>query len=82
MWVHFIMTIRSQSSHIASKRALGNFLIFILQSGGGSNDIMELTEFSTQLDMLIEKAGFKGKVHVCADGGTMQDGSVISKLYL
>lgn len=40
----------------------------------GSNDIRELTEFSTQLDMLIEKAVFKGKVHICADGGTMQDG--------
>ncbi|CAL8355674.1 unnamed protein product [Lota lota] len=36
--------------------------------GGGE----ELTEFSAQLDTLIEKAGFKGKVHDCADGGTMQ----------
>ena len=41
----------------------------------GGNDIRELTEFSTQLDTLIEKAGFKGKVHRCADGGTMQVGS-------
>lgn len=24
--------------------------------------------------MLIEKPRFKGKVHICADGGTMQDG--------
>ncbi|TNN63367.1 hypothetical protein EYF80_026389 [Liparis tanakae] len=50
-----------------------------LQRGGisawrGSNDIRELTTFSTQLDMLIEKPRFKGKVHIRADGGTMQDG--------
>lgn len=37
-----------------------------------SNDIRELTEFSTQLDMLIEKAVFKGRVHTDTDGGTIQ----------
>lgn len=33
-----------------------------------------MTEFSSQLDMLIEKPNFRGKVHVCADGRTMLDG--------
>lgn len=33
-----------------------------------------MTEFSPQLDMLIEKPNFRGKVHVCADGRTMLDG--------
>lgn len=33
-----------------------------------------MTEFSPQLDMLIEKPNFRGKVHVCADGRTMPDG--------
>lgn len=30
-----------------------------------------MTEFSPQLDMLIEKPRLGGKVHICADGGTM-----------
>lgn len=34
-----------------------------------------MTEFSPQLDMLIEKPNFGGKVHVGADGRTMWDGS-------
>lgn len=52
----------------------GHFFNIYITVWSGSNDIRELTEFSTQLDMLIEKLGFKGKVHICADGGTMQDG--------
>lgn len=44
-----------------------------LYHGWGSNDIRELRKFSTQLDMLIEKPQFKGKVHIGADGGTMHD---------
>lgn len=49
------------------------FLILICQSSG-NNDIRQMTEFSPQLDMLIEKPNFRGKVHVCADGRTMPDG--------
>lgn len=33
-----------------------------------------MTEFFPQLDMLIEKPSFGGKVHICADGGTMPGG--------
>ena len=63
------------SSPIAGrKRALGSFFNINILVWRGSNDIRELTEFSIQLDVLIEKAGFKGKVHVCADGETIQDG--------
>lgn len=50
------------------------FLILICQSSG-NNDIRQMTEFSPQLDTLIEKPNFGGKVHVCADGRTMWDGS-------
>lgn len=63
---------RIRGSHM--EKSSGHFFNIYITVWCGSNDIRELTEFSTQLDMLIEKPGFKGKVHICADGGTMQDG--------
>lgn len=59
---------RSRSSHIPGA------LFKYLYHGRGGNDIRELRKFSTQLDMLIEKPRFKGKVHMGADGGTMHGG--------
>lgn len=56
------------------RKSSGHFFNINIPLCRHSNDIRELAEFSTQLDMLIEKAGFKGKVHVGADGGTIQDG--------
>lgn len=56
------------------RKSSGHFFNINIPLCHHSNDIRELAEFSTQLDMLIEKAGFKGKVHVGADGGTIQDG--------
>lgn len=56
------------------RKSSGHFFNINIPLCRHSNDIRELAEFSTQLDMLIEKAGFKGKVHVSADGGTIQDG--------
>ena len=69
------MTNDAEALVCASKRAPGTFIIFISQPGRGGNDIRGLTESSTQLDTLIEKAGVKGKVQRCADGRTMQAGS-------
>lgn len=69
---------RSRSSHIASKELWALFFNINITVWCGSNDIRELTKFSTQLDMLIEEPRFKGKVHICADGGTMQDGRLRS----
>lgn len=60
--------------NLSKAKSSGHFFHIYITVWCGSNDIRELTEFSTQLDMLIEKPGFKGKVHFCADGGTMQDG--------
>lgn len=62
------MRSRSRSSHTPGA------LFKYLYHGWGSNDIRELRKFSTQLDMLIEKPRFKGKVHIGADGGTMHGG--------
>lgn len=59
---------RSRSCHILGA------LFKYLYHGWGGNDIRALRKFSTQLDMLIEKPQFKGKVHIGADGGTMHGG--------
>lgn len=35
-----------------------------------------MTEVFPQLDMLIEKPSLGGKVHICADGGTIPSGGL------
>lgn len=59
--------LRTRSSHTPP------MLFKYLYHGWGSNDISSLRKLSTQLDMLIEKPQFKGKVHNGADGGTMHE---------
>ncbi len=73
MRVHFIITQETEALTLQGKSS-GHFFNIYITVWCGSNDIRELTKFSAQLDMLIEKPRFKGKVHICADGGTMQDG--------